>query len=112
MLQIQQSGHETRAQGGAPGGAREVRAEGALDLLPVDDRSQSHQRVPAVELFDQGLSEQLPGLCLRRFRTQSRRPKIGRKSASNLGILQILTTKNGWITHADVGFRALFRTDS
>ncbi len=111
VLQIQQSSHEPGWQRRATGGAREVRAEGALDLLPVDHRREPHQRVPGVELLDQGLAEQLSGLCLRRLRTHRDLAEFAGKRGGLSRNLANPDSHERLETRATVGLRALFRTD-
>lgn len=111
VLQIPQSGHEPRRQGGVPHVAREVRAERAFDLLRVDPRGQPHQRVPAIDLLNHGLPEQRPGLRHRRFRTHrdlaefpGNRGRLSRNPAN-------LDSPDWLETRATAGPRGLFRTD-
>jgi hypothetical protein len=62
VLQVQQAGAQARGQGWAPSPGSEGRGEGALDLGPVDQAGQAHQRMAHVDQFVEPVDEQFVGL--------------------------------------------------
>jgi hypothetical protein len=61
VLQVQQAGDQARRQRGSAAPGAEVGAEGALDLGPVDQAGQAHQRMTHVDQLVEPGDEQLVG---------------------------------------------------
>lgn len=81
MLQVQQTRDQPRRQCGSAAGGGEVNAERALDLVPVDQLGQAHQRMAHVDLRIQAGAKQILTFGNARLRAHEGVVQIYKESA-------------------------------